>query len=428
MKKYKKYLLLLVTCFAMVMVVFYGFNPGDSMAGDIQYPVVCYEGDELSKVKAWEKQWVGKRIDASNIEGVQEFFPENYYKILKDKEKWGSMWFEIVPYRQMMPTPGDIKYTKQFAGKPKVGSDGNLVDYVSGTPFPNAKTAMELMYNFDNVSFGDNTLIIQDIALIDGIRKYDKRMYAPSHQVFFSNRREIPPVPEVTPNKKEIYRASHSEYFEPAGMRGSRWLSIKWIDRLRDFGGWSYSAGVRRIVRRSTAQRLDAVGGGDATGEDTTIYGWAIPAQDYKLLGRKELLVGRHQNADLLAKGHTEGIILYSGIQRERINTYVIEAIPKDPDHIYSKSIYYMDPETWWLVYSDKYDTQGELWKVFENVQSNIKSIFSDVFVPSVLFALTIDVVRTHGTVFFSPMKIGETGDKYKFGYYTPRALQKYGY
>ena len=40
-------------------------------AGEIRYPVPCYEGDALEKVREWEKNWAGKKIDASTIDGVR---------------------------------------------------------------------------------------------------------------------------------------------------------------------------------------------------------------------------------------------------------------------------------------------------------------------------------------------------------------------
>ncbi len=50
----------------------------------------AYSGEELAKVRAWEKTWAGKTIDKTNIDQVAEFMPESYAGIYKDPEKWGA--------------------------------------------------------------------------------------------------------------------------------------------------------------------------------------------------------------------------------------------------------------------------------------------------------------------------------------------------
>jgi hypothetical protein len=70
-----------------------------SSAQVAKYPIASYEGAELAKVREWEKTWVGKKIDASNLDQVKEFLPENLAALIKDKATWGDGWFTIVPYQ-----------------------------------------------------------------------------------------------------------------------------------------------------------------------------------------------------------------------------------------------------------------------------------------------------------------------------------------
>jgi hypothetical protein len=90
------------------------FTCVSSRAEDVRYPVPSYEGEALEQVKQWEKTWAGKKIDPTNIDGVKELVPKSLYSIIKDPEKWGEVWFEIVPYRQIMPTKGDLEFTKKY--------------------------------------------------------------------------------------------------------------------------------------------------------------------------------------------------------------------------------------------------------------------------------------------------------------------------
>ena len=86
-------------------------------AGELEYPKSCFGGDELAQLRAWEKQWVGKKIDASNIDGIKEYVVPSFYDLIKDTEHWGDTWFTVVPYRQVPATAGNIAFTKKNYGK-----------------------------------------------------------------------------------------------------------------------------------------------------------------------------------------------------------------------------------------------------------------------------------------------------------------------
>jgi hypothetical protein len=157
-------------------------------------------------------------------------------------------------------------------------------------------------------------------------------------------------------------------------------------------------------------------------------YSWFVGAQTYKLLGTKEILTARHQDIDYIKQGHTEGYCLLSNVQRERMKMYVLEAIHKNPNYVYSKQIYYIDPETWWILYADKYDRKGNLWKIFNLPQYILTSVYNgaEIGIPAVMEV--IDVQRIHGTSGPANMTTGVVDQYHKPNFYIPRALQKWGY
>ena len=148
----------------------------------------------------------------------------------------------------------------------------------------------------------------------------------------------------------------------------------------------------------------------------------------YKYLGRKELLLARHQDIDQLKKGHREGYCLFDGFQRERINVYVLECIHKNSNYLYSKQIWYVDPETWYILYADKYDKKGKLWRVFENANVVLKSVYNDALIGAIGYISILDIKRLHSTGGFGNYILGGTGSYFHTDFYTPKALQKYGY
>ena len=147
-----------------------------SQAEEIRYPVPSYEGKELEEVRAWEKNWAGKRIDPSNIDEVKEFLPESLYQIITNPETWGESWFEIVPYREIKPSKGELAFTRKYRGTCSIGSNDVLLNYICGIPFPNPKTGLEIAHNFDNLNHGDNVHTYQNMYLIDGINHYDRKL------------------------------------------------------------------------------------------------------------------------------------------------------------------------------------------------------------------------------------------------------------
>ncbi|MBN2108679.1 MAG: DUF1329 domain-containing protein [Deltaproteobacteria bacterium] len=398
-----------------------------SRAEQIRYPVLCYEGDSLAQVRAWEKTWAGQKITSANIEKVKELLPETLYSLLTDKGKWGEYWFEIVPYRQFKPTSGDIKFT--LAGKCSIGSDENLVNYVSGIPFPKPSNGLEIAYNYDNAILGDNFEYHTNMQIVDGRKKYNRPMIVDEHQTWFTGRRDVPPVPDFVPNPKDIYHAYHATYHEPPAFKGTRAMTVKWNDRSKDYGSWEFSSSTRRVVRRSTAQRQTHIGPSDITYNDQGGYNWVMNDNSYKLLGRKEMLMPRNQNSEQLVKNDVEGMCYVSGYQRERINMYIIECINKDPNYIYQKEIWCVDPENWKILYADKYDKQGKLWKIFDVSYTTAKSTYDGQEVLALSNQTVVDVQRIHGTkAYFMNWIAGGQGLGLQYDYFSPKALLQYGY
>jgi len=402
---------------------------GASFATEAVFPIACYKGEELQQLKEWEKQWAGKKIDHSNIDGVKEYMPESYYNVIKEPDKWGEFWFEIVPYRQIKPTKGVLEATLKYAGNCNVDDKKELQNWVAGFPFPSPTTALEVAYNFDSLTKGDTRYIKNKAKTVDGKRNTERNVSFENWVMEFYGRCDVPPVPEVPHNNKGIRRGVHGTFHEPLALKGNRSVSIKWIDPSREYAAWTFSAGTRRIMRRSTAYRYDHEGGSDISREDQDVYNYQISRNTYKLLGRKDILLGRHNDHVAQFANHREGYCFDSGEKRERINTYVLEVVSKDPNYLYSKSVWYIDPESWFILYADKYDLEGKLWKIQQVPTSMIKIENTGEYAPQLPYINMCDVQRRHSTPGANLIhRAGVTGEFWDPSYYHPKALKKYGY
>jgi len=396
--------------------------PLAGMAADIQYPIPCYRGDELAKVQQWEKTWAGKKISSATVDEVKEFLPETFYNLMKETDKWGESWFEIVPYREVPVTPGNIKFTKQYYGQTKTTPEGEITGYVSGVPFPDTTDALEMAHNFRTRSYGDSYKSVEKGYIVDGRLNYDMGIELRNNMCFFAARTDTPPSPEFIPNPKGIWRSFFMEQIDPPEVRDLRILEIHYIDRMKPYDRWIWTPAIRRVRRSSTTERQDPKGGGDNAAYDNLGWDGAIGENTYKYLGSKELLLTRHTDKAKLI--HTPGDCLLDGTQRERVKAHILEAVSKDPNFFYTKSIWYLDPESWQMLYSDRYDRRGRLWKVLDQM-GFVGTGYDGVTFGHFNGNQMIDVQRVHSTVAVAEQDFGKDFDRSMF---TLGNLQKRGY
>jgi hypothetical protein len=167
-----------------------------------------------------------------------------------------------------------------------------------------------------------------------------------------------------------------------------------------------YYAPFRRIRRISVSQRTDTIDGSDFIYDDE--YGWDghVLRNTYKLIGRKDLLCSRR--TDIAKFERIPGQAVPSNIVRERINTYVVEIKSKDPNYIYSKRIWYLDPETYLVSWTEIYDDLEKFWKCFEVLNTEFPTKQGGTkILPSGY--ITIDFQRTHAAnLFVSYIEVGQ--------------------
>jgi hypothetical protein len=175
---------------------------------------------------------------------------------------------------------------------------------------------------------------------------------------------DVDPLPKYEKNKKGVHRGMFQHMYEPAESQNTRFFNLRYIDPKKSDDGYMYYAPFRRIRRIAVGQRTDTIDGSDIIYDDE--YGWDghIMRNTYKYAGRKELLCSRQ--TDITKHERQEGQAIPTGIKRERIKTYVVEVKNKDPHYIYSKRIWYVDPESYYVLWTEIYDDLNRFWKCFQ--------------------------------------------------------------
>jgi hypothetical protein len=396
-------------------------------AEEVDFPVSAYMPQELEKVREWEKTWTGKKVDISNIDQVAEFLPRNYVEAFKDPEKWnapeGGNFFYIGAYEKVNPLPGEIEATKKYAPLVKTDDNGVILNYaeIAGVPFPQPKTGLEVAYNMDCNSRGDTFHYRQKSPSINPRTKTDRFSDQEYWRYWYIHRCSLDPKPAVPKNSKGYHHAYLMHMYQPPEMLNTRMMTMRHIEHGKEDKQYLYYAQFRRIRRLSTTERENNIDGADIIYDDGNMWDGHIGRNTYKLIGKKEFLVSRHQDMKKVTRQTGQGIA--DGLTRERCNLYEVEVKNINPDYIYSKRTWYIDPETNYIVWQEIWDKLGRYWKCYELVTADMptelgqtKSIFVSY--------MNLDLQRNHAGMSVINVK-GLATEKVKTNLYTLSNLQK---
>ncbi|MCX5887349.1 MAG: DUF1329 domain-containing protein [Proteobacteria bacterium] len=351
----------------------------------------CFTGSELEKVREWEKTWVGKKVNGANVDQVKDFLPEFLVKQMKEPAKWGAkeLWFEVVPYRYCTQSKGVVEATAKYSPTSKFEPkgmkepwgevapneflSGYLKGEIAGYPFPKAKTGLEMAWNYDANTTGDN--YERDIwgPVVNCKTGAERRAWQPQKRMYWTGRCDLPPLPRIEHNPKGYRRTFYQELNEPADMYGTKFLELRYTDPAKEDDTFIWVAMYRRVRRMSSSQRDDTIDGSDHSYCDEEGYSGPIVKNTYKYLGTKDMLASRHMEYAKYTRVKGQG--LWNGIMRERCKLYIVEMTPKDKTSIYSKLIWYLDPETWQMPYKEGWDKQGRLWRQLDEQMGYYTSV-----------------------------------------------------
>ncbi|MCX8044895.1 MAG: DUF1329 domain-containing protein, partial [Desulfobacterota bacterium] len=299
-------------CFLLLMGV--AVVPLCAHTDELVYPKPAYAPDKLEQVRQWEQKWVGTKITAENCDQVREFLPESLYTLIKDTAQWGSSWFTIAAYRQIMPTPGEIALTRQHAGFAKIGPHDELLGWTAGIPFPDARDGLTIAHNFKRRNNGDGIENSNTGFIIDARLKYAMVSRSLNRYCYWAGRYDTPPVPEFPDNRNQIWRTGLVIHADPPENRNMKTLEIQYKDELAPYDAWMWMPATRRVQRRTASAREDAVGGVDYCEYDSMGYDGPIQTNTYTLIGTKEYLWARHIDTAQLIRERDAS--LWSGAQR----------------------------------------------------------------------------------------------------------------
>lgn len=363
-----------------------GFKPGDGLRPD------PYAGEKPRL-----------QIDAKNMASNAAHLTEGTKALL---QKYPGFRVDVYPTHRSVAFPKWVTdNTAKNAVRAKTQNDGRSIEGAhAGFPFPIPKTGYEAMWNhlvrFNGQAYeskyrnltvdasGRTTLATEGIS----VQEYP----------FWDNSR----------SDAETFWRIKLTYTGPARRAGEALMLVDPLDiGSKDRRAWTYLPGQRRVkVAPDLAHDTPNPGtAGASTFDDTFIFNGSMDRFDFKLVGKKEMLVpynayaavyGARQD-ELLKPNHLNPDLVRWELHR----VWVVEATLREGKrHVYSRRTFYLDEDSWAAIASDEYDARGQLWRAgfaYTAPSYDVPAPYTDMFghydLVSKQYSLTGFIAETGG-------------------------------
>jgi hypothetical protein len=296
----------------------------------------------------------------------------------------------------------------------------------ASVPFPIPKNGLEAMWNHQQRFLGggvDRNYHSFPVRANGDFYKIGVREY----RIFNQN---------LDQPQDNLLLAFLSYFTSPATLEGTVFLVHEPLDQVKQQrSAWIYNAGQRR-VRRAPDLAYDNVNDGTEglrTTDQFDAWNGAPDRYDWKLIGKREVYIPYNSfklsdkklryKEDIIRKNTPNADLLRYELHR----VWVVEAnLKAGSKHVYGKRQFFLDEDTWTVVYEDAYDTRKQLWRV--SIHPMIQfydarvpwyraNIWHDLSNSSYLFSLLDNEVK-------QPWKFGEKG---RWADFQPDALRRIG-
>ena len=307
-------------------------------------------------------------ITGQNADQYKDQLTAITYALLK---RYPTMRVDVYPTRRPVHFPKKVlDNTLKNATQAKT-TDGGLgfENALPGIPFPIPKTGNEAIWNHLMRYNGVSSVCKYDSYNIDrsgtatlsstGISYQEWPLYRPEN---------IDKVVKPT----DVFWYVKQEYVAPARRAGESLIVWDHVNPLaQQRKAWQYLPGQRRVKLAPDLSYDTPNPGvaGAATYDDSFIYNGALDRYDYKLVGKKEMIVPYNAYKALYSPGSKANITTPNHFNPDLLRwelhrVWVVEATLKPGKrHVYHKRTFYLDEDSWVALASEGYDARGQLYR-----------------------------------------------------------------
>jgi hypothetical protein len=349
-------------------------------------------------------------IDAKNMAQHADKLTEGTKALL---QQYPSFRVDVYPTQRSVAFPKFVlDNTAKIALTAKTSNGGRSIEGAhAGFPFPIPKDGYEAMWNhlvrFNGVAYEAKYRNLT----VDANGRATLATEGLSAQEY--------PYWDAGKTSAETYWRIKLGYTAPARRAGEALLIVDPIDvGAKERRAWSYLPGQRR-VKVAPDFSFDTPNPGTAGGntfDDIFIFNGSMDRYDFKLVGKKEMLVPYNAYAavygakqdDLLKANHLNPDLVRWELHR----VWVVEATLREGKrHVYSKRTFYLDEDSWAAVASDQYDARGQMYRAgfaYMAPSYDLPAPYTDMFSTYDLvartYSLTGFIAETGGLKHTKPM------------------------
>ena len=322
-----------------------------------------YGGPGSFHVDPYAEETPLRVIDASTMQADADNLSDGVKALLKAYPQTFKL--PVYPSHRSFSAPEDIyRNTAVNAQQAELSDSGyGLVGAYGGIPFPIPADGREAIWNHIarwQARYTDEVAVTAQVTTSGSYSLLRERIQLLSS--YYDPKKDAGSL-----GNRLYYFAS--ELLPPSRDVGRALLVHEPIDQVAEpRSAWIYNPGQRRVRRAPTLAYDMPIDGIYA--DDTDMYNGATDRYDWKLVGKRSLLVPYHNYAmekpgmdaaELVKPGH-----LNSGLTRwEMHRVWVVEATLRPGQrHVHAKRRFYLDEDSWYALMVENYDARGELWHV----------------------------------------------------------------
>jgi hypothetical protein len=349
-------------------------------------------------------------IDAKNMAANAANLTEGTKALL---QKYPTFRVDVYPTHRTVAFPKFVTdNTAKAATTAKTTNDGKSMEGAHAAfPFPIPKTGNEAMWNhlvrFNGVAYEAKYRNLS----VDSSGRTTLATEGASQQEY--------PYWDTAKTSADIYWKLKLAYSGPARRAGEALLINDPLDiGAKERKAWTYLPGQRR-VKVAPDLSFDTPNPGTSGGntfDDIFIFNGSMDRFDFKLVGKKELIVPYNAYAavygakqdDLVKPNHLNPDLIRWELHR----VWVVEATLKEGKrHVYSKRTFYLDEDSWAAVASDEYDGRGQLYRAgfaYNAPSYDLPAPYTDMFshydLVAGLYSVTGFIAETGGLKHTKPL------------------------
>lgn len=310
-------------------------------------------------------------IDAANVDKHADKLAPAQVALVKQTKGYRM---DVYPTRRSCAVPDFVaENTKKNVGFAKLAANGwALQDAVApGVPFPMPANGTEAMWNVAMRYRGVAVEFKRGSTVVSPRKGSNEWIRYGFEQIMY--------VPWAEKGSRKLSEAGNTRlhtwftYLNPPALAGQAGMFSDFIDQSGT-DAYYYFPGQRR-VRRLPSYAYDAPQVGfenQYAMDEVQVFQGALDRFDWKLVGKKELLVPYNAFGAYDFNGSANDIAQADFInpthrRYELHRVWVVEATVKSGvRHLAPKRTFYLDEDSWNAVLAEDYDGHGKLWKMRE--------------------------------------------------------------